>query len=282
MEELLELHVKMFPGREVMPVVFGHPRPERVEEENAYVARELERYPTVRGFLLTDAAWSAGELEERFGRGRFSGLKPYPTMSPRPSTEVRIPDYLPEAHIELAEERGWVIILHLPRPGRIGDPDNVNDLISIAKAHAALKLVVAHVGRAYCPGRCEDGIRRLADHGNIRFDISANCSEEVFRTVIETAGPKRLLYGSDLPITAMRAKRICEGEEYVNLVRGADWEDERTRRDPEHEDEFTFFLYEEIAAFKQAADSCGLREKDIEDVFLGNALALLGKEGDVG
>ena len=76
MEELLELHVKMFPGKQVLPVVFGHPGAGEADVENAYVARELERYPHARGLLLTEAAWSAGELEERFARGRFSGLKP--------------------------------------------------------------------------------------------------------------------------------------------------------------------------------------------------------------
>ncbi|HGJ67302.1 TPA: hypothetical protein ENS27_18225 [bacterium] len=78
-----------------------------------------------------------------------------------------------------------------------------------------------------------------------------------------------------MPITAMRAKRICEGDEYVNYVYHADWEDKRTRRNIEEEESYTFLLYEEILAFKNASLNCNLKKGDIDDIFFNNAYHLL-------
>ena len=52
--------------------------------------------------------------------------------------------------------------------------------------------------------------------------------------------------------------RECEGEEADNL---------------------TFFMYEEIEAFRQAAEKTGLTAPDIEDIFHGNAVGMLEKAG---
>jgi hypothetical protein len=41
----------------------------------------------------------------------------------------------------------------------------------------------------------------------------------------------------------------------------------------------TFFLYEELEAFRQAAARIGLGEKDIDAVFHGNAAKMLGEAG---
>jgi len=50
------------------------------------------------------------------------------------------------------------------------------------------------------------------------FDFSANTNQWVFEQLIKAVGPKRILFGSDLPILRIRAKRICENGTYVNLV----------------------------------------------------------------
>jgi hypothetical protein len=37
----------------------------------------------------------------------------------------------------------------------------------------------------------------------------------------------------------------------------------------------TFFLYEELLAFRRAAEACGLTAAEIADVFYGNAARLI-------
>ena len=46
--------------------------------------------------------------------------------------------------------------------------------------------------------------------------------------------------------------------------------------DGEEAEALTFFLYEEIDAFRRAAANTGLLPADIEDVFYGNAARILG------
>jgi len=274
--DLLDTYLKIFPGKEVFPVCFPVSSPEDVDERNGYLAEELKQYEHVRGFLWTSPYWSSDDLIERINSGRFSGIKPYPSMVRGiPEEDVKISDYLPHHHLEAAEEHGWVVMLHISRPERLADPENIAQLRKISGTYPGIKLIVAHVGRSYCPRHGMVGIPALRDCRNLLFDISANTNQPVMELLIREVGPERILFGSDLPITAMRAKRICEGDEYINYVYHADWEDKRTRRNIEEEETYTFLLYEEILAFKKAAVACDLTKSDIENVFFNNAHRLL-------
>ena len=269
---LLDAYLKMFPGKEVTPVCFAISGREEVDDRNAYIAEELEQYKNVWGLVWTLPDWSKDELIQRVDGGGFSGIKPYVNMAKDiPEAEVTIFDYLPHGHLEAAEEQGWLVILHIPRKDRLADPDNIAQLKEISRTYPNIKLVIAHVGRAYCPRQGIVGIPPLKDCENLLFDFSANSNQVVLELLIREVGPKRILFGSDMPITAMRAKRICEGDEYINYVRHADWEDSRTRRDIKAEESYTFFLYEQILAFKKAAVACDLTRSDIEDVFFNRS-----------
>ncbi|OHB65637.1 MAG: hypothetical protein A2Y76_04400 [Planctomycetes bacterium RBG_13_60_9] len=112
------------------------------------------------------------------------------------------------------------------------------------------------------------------------FDISANTNATVFEQLIGAVGPRRILFGSDLPITRMRMRRICEGGNYVNLVpKGlyGDVSDDKHMRevDGEQAEALSFFLYEEIDAFRRAAQAVGLTRQEIEAVFYSNAARLI-------
>jgi len=112
------------------------------------------------------------------------------------------------------------------------------------------------------------------------FDFSANTNEETFRRLLETVGPKRVLFGSDLPILRMRTRRICEKGFYVNLVpKGlyGDVSGDKHMREvgAKEAERLTFFMYEELDAFRRAARAVGLTARDIKAVFHDNAAALL-------
>jgi predicted TIM-barrel fold metal-dependent hydrolase len=228
--------------------------------------------------------WSEGEIIERYERGRFSGLKPYRTMAPEdiPYEEVTIFDFMPRHQLKVAEERGWVIMLHIPKAERLADAANVAQMKEIADTYPELKVIIAHIGRAYCPRYAEEGFAALGDTAQFFYwDFSANLLQAAMELVIEAAGPQRVLYGSDLPVVAARARRICEGDNYINVMRDADWEDSHTRLAPRQErEEITFMLYEEITAFKRAAEKKGLTREDIKDVFYNNAYHLLEGNDD--
>ena len=108
------------------------------------------------------------------------------------------------------------------------------------------------------------------------FDISANTNSHVFATALRAVGSERILFGSDLPITRMRMRRICEGGSYVNVVPPGLYGDiagDPNMRECPKEDagSLTFFFYEEIDAFRRAAQECGLGAAQVEHVFHRNA-----------
>ncbi len=271
---LKRYYERLFPGKQVEPVCFGMPTAAAdVDASNAFVAESARAYG-VRAFLLSSPRWSARELEERLDAGPFLGLKPYPVLAG--SSECSIFAFLPPAHLRVAEERGLCVLLHLPRAGRLADPANIAELHEVSQKYPRLKLVIAHIGRAYCLPNAERGLPLLRDCPQLMFDFSASANPDVFALALQEVGPQRLIFGTDLPAVAFRAKRICEGDHYINIVARSRTDDPHIRvADPCEAGRLTFFVYEQVEAFRQAALAAGLSAADVEDVFRGNALRLL-------
>jgi predicted TIM-barrel fold metal-dependent hydrolase len=226
--------------------------------------------------------WSGLELEKKIQSGGFLGVKPYLSFAPAdiPAEDIRIYDFLPPHQLEVVNRHGWIVMLHIPRPGRLRDPANLAQLLEIERRYPNIKLIVAHVGRAYCPEDTGEAFQTLSPTRRMCFDISANTNAEVFRRLLNAVGPQRVLFGSDMPIARMRMRRICEGGGYVNLVpRGLYGDvsaDPHMREvDAPEAQKLSFLLYEEIGAFRRASETAGLKADQIEDVFFNNARRLL-------
>jgi predicted TIM-barrel fold metal-dependent hydrolase len=276
---LLQALLILFPGKDVTPVVLGGGSRTDIDAPTEYLIEELRNYPHIYGMMRSIPDWPAKEIVARYERGRFVGLKPYLNMAPPDilPEQITIFDILPPHHIQVAEERGWIIMLHIPRAERLADPCNIDQLKEIADTYPEAKIILAHIGRAYCPRFAQQGFAALGDTAKFYYwDFSANFLQEAMELLIECASPNRILYGTDLPILAARARRICEGDNYINLMREADWQDSHTRLAPPQErEQITFMVYEEIAAFRRAAGKKGLDQQAIEDIFYNNARALL-------
>jgi uncharacterized protein len=282
-EDLVKTYKLMFPGKQVMPLIFGNPGPgEDFDIGNNYI-RECAEKHHFPALIFARPEWSSGEFEERMIAGGFIGCKVYLNFAPEyiPEKEIRIFDYLPHHQLEVLNRYGWITMLHIPRDGRLKDPVNLAQMLEIEQKYPDIRLIIAHVGRAYCCEDVGDAFATLSKTRRMMFDISANTNAEVFRQLIEAVGPRRILFGSDLPILRMRMKRIDEGGNYVNVVPKdlyGDVSGDRHMREVEGEEagRLTFFMYEEIDAFRRAAEETGLTASDIEDVFYGNASKLIG------
>ena len=75
-------------------------------------------------------------------------------------------------------------------------------------------------------------------------------------------------------------RRICENGKYVNLVSKGMYGD--VSQDPnmrevsgKEAEKLTFFMYEELRAFRQAAEQIGLSNQDKEKIFYSNARKIL-------
>lgn len=280
-EDLEETGRLLFPGKTYVPLMFGTGGPRNaLDEANAYVAsvRRDRGYPALY-YAHPDMSQEA--LERDIRAGGFTGIKVYLTFAPSciPVDEIRIFDFLTHEHLEVCDRNGWTVMLHIPRPQRLRDPLNLAQLLEIEARYKNLNLIVAHVGRAYCGADAGDAFEVLKSTRRMLFDFSANTNSRVFEQAIRMAGSSRILYGSDLPITRMRMRRIERGGVYVNLVpRGlygdVSGDKNMGELDPPESDSLTFFLYEEIEAFRQASLRTGLGRDDIERIFWKNAAGL--------
>jgi predicted TIM-barrel fold metal-dependent hydrolase len=258
------------------PVIGGD-----LEDLNAYAAQAARRH-NLPALAMIQPHWSGLELEEKIQSGGFLGVKPYLSFAPAdiPAADIRIYDFLPPHQLDVLNRHGWIVMLHIPRPGRLRDPVNLAQLLEIEQRYPNIKLIIAHVGRAYCPEDIGEAFQTLSPTRRMCFDISANTNEEVFRCLLDAVGPRRVLFGSDMPIARMRMRRICEGGRYVNLVPRGLYGD--VSSDPQMRDvdapgagKLSFFLYEQINAFRRASETAGLKADQIEDVFFNNARRLL-------
>ncbi|MCX5642484.1 MAG: amidohydrolase family protein [Candidatus Omnitrophica bacterium] len=281
-EHLVETYKLIFPGKTVTPLIFANlTAPEQFDAANDYV-RQVSRRHGFPALIFSDPQWTASNLENRIQKGGFLGVKSYLTMSPSylPESEIRIFDFFPHHQLEMLNRRGWVMMLHIPRDGRLRDPINLAQMLEIEERYPDIRLIIAHVGRAYCPEDIGDAFQVLAKTKKMYFDISANTNEEAFRQLLKTVGPKRVLFGSDLPILRMRTRRIFEHGKYINLVPkgiyGAVSADSHLREvEGEEAEKLTFFIYEELDAFRRASEAAGLTRGDINRVFYRNAFDLL-------
>jgi hypothetical protein len=286
-EDLMATYRLMFPDKEVMPLIFGMAlsRGDDIDGGNGYVS-DCATEHNIPALIFADPQWREVELEERIISGKFLGAKVYLTRADPGIAEkdIQIFDFLPHHQLRVLDRHGWIVMLHIPRPGRLRDPLNLSQMIEIEKLYPNVKVIIAHVGRAYCPEDIGDAFEVLGETRKMLFDISANTCAEAFAQAIRAVGPKRLMFGSDLPILRMRMRRICEGGNYVNVVPkglyGDVFGDPHMREvEGSEADHLTFFMYEEIDAFRRAALETSLQENDIEAVFWGNAAALLREAG---
>ena len=282
-EDLIETYRLMFPGKEVKPLIFGSVLSlnDDAEGGNAYVSQCAAEH-NFPALIFAFPRWSGSELEEKIVAGGFLGAKVYLSLSEGylPEKEIRIFDFLPHHQLDVLNKHGWIVMLHIPRDGRLRDPVNIAQMLEIEEQYPGVKLIIAHVGRAYCNEDVGDAFKLLSNTRAMCFDFSANTNSDVFRQLIQAVGPKRILFGSDMPILRMRMRRICENGNYINLVpKGlyGDVSDDKHMREVGKKEaaRLTFFMYEEIDAFRRAASAAHLTRADIEDVFYSNAARLI-------
>ena len=280
--DLDESYRLLFPGRRVVPMVFANPEPDDdLRQHNAYVHHSALEYG-YPALYFSHPNQPAAEVERHVLEGGFLGLKSYLNLAPPniPEPSIRILDFFPPKHLEVLNRHGWIMMLHIPRPGRLKDPQNLADIAYIKRTFPRIRLILAHVGRAYCREDVGDALEQLSVFEDLLFDFSANCNPEVLELLVGSVGHQRVMFGSDLPITRMRMRRICENGRYVNLVPPGLYGDvsaDPNMREvsPEEGKTLTFFLYMEALAMKTALLRLGFGTKEAERVFAGNARDLL-------
>lgn len=278
-EDLQETYRLLFPGKDVRSLMFTGGGASAAN--NDYVSRVSRRtgWPALYYSHPTE---SADQVEEKIRTGGFLGLKSYLDMAPSyiPEREIRIFDFFPKEQLKRMDEMGGIVMLHIPRPGRLKDPVNLAQILEIKAEFPHVRLIIAHIGRAYVKEDVGNAFEVLSAAPDLMFDFCANCSEYAITELLRSVGPKRAMFGTDMPILRMRMRRIEENGTYINLVPpglyGDPRQDPHLREvSPEEAEKITFFAYEELLAFKRACATLGMSRRDVEDMMYNNAAGLI-------
>ena len=268
-ELLLDSYKKMFPDKKVTPLIFGGCGC-NIDQVNDYVYEKRTEF-NLPSLYRTHYAMDADKLEEDILKRGFLGIKPYLSNCPPylPSAEIRIFDFVPHEHLKVCDKHGLIVMLHIPRDGRLKDPVNLYQIKEIEEKYPNLKLIVAHIGRAYAKEDIGNAFDIIGKGANTYFDFTANVCDDAIKACIEAVGPKKLIFGSDLPIAIMRMYRIVENGVYYNIVPKGHYGDvdgQPHMRQTEGED-ITIMMYEQLKALKRVAIDMKLSDSDVEAIM---------------
>ncbi len=272
----------LYPGRKLSKIVFGQPELSfDIEASNDALQEECVRRGWHR-LAVTRPQWSAEKVAAELDRPGVLGVKVYYALiSHDPASrdkhiEASIFEFLPEHQLQLLDRRGAWVILHVPKAGRLGHPDNIREIKQIRRDYPNIILVIAHLGRGYTMPHAEESLPQLAGDEGLFFDNSAVLNPDVHRYAIKTLGAERILYGTDNPIFLMRGRRQWRGRTYVNRT-SYPFHFNRDRESPEIEAGYTLYMYEALRAIQQACRDLKLSRRQVEAIMYGNARRLVNR-----
>lgn len=247
--------------------------PDRVADpsrDNDWIAEQLHSQPRSRGLMLVRPLDNPQHVADQVVQHGWSGFKVYHVYSNRHDTfQAAIDEFVSDWMWEIADRHGLVIMLHMVRPTALADPDNQKQIRTLCRKYPGAKLVLAHAARGFRSDHTLDGIDALRGLDNVYFDTSAICESAALIAILQRCGPRRLLYGSDFPVSQLRARSLSLGDGFYWL----------------HDTDADFGRWEHgqpalagiesLLALRQAARLCHLRDDDVQAIFADNARQLL-------
>lgn len=247
------------------------------DEANDYLANLLKTGRVPHAMMTLDPTFSNEKVERMLTEDGFTGIKPYPDLvTGQKAAETSIFECLPHEKLEIVNRLKKGITLHIPRAGRLADPNNVREIKEIHDKYPDAKLIIAHYGRSYSTGVFEEGARQLGDYMHeLTFDMAAVLNPAVLEMAFEVMDPKKIMWGTDLPVFLWHGRRHWTEYKYFNLAR-EDFKWNRHEESPEVEATYTFFLYEQMKNILDVIDKIGGGKEMAEDIFHRNAERILG------
>ncbi len=270
---------RMFPDRPYHAVCFGSPSPAAdTAKTNAYAARATGYaglYPLLvagRGML------PRAELATALRAGGFFGYKVFLNWHGDDYGNLAVEDLIGPDEMALADELGLVVLLHVPRSGRLADPEIQRGVIDYARRYPNTRIVLAHCGRCYLPDEMQAAVGCLRGLENVYLDTAMVMDPTVLEIALAEIGPRRLLFATDLPIAGMRGRRVYVQDHWVDLV--LDGYPPSAYRVGTDNMRATFMVYEIILAIRRAAERIGLTATELAGIYWDNGMALLERALD--
>jgi len=248
---------------------------EQIPVINEWMLAVTAGLPNTKTLALVAPNMTRAEAEPLLRHKHFAGFKPYHSYSTTQPTWDALPgDYIPEWVWPLMHEQGLVMTLHLVRSGAMVDAGNLRYLRDHCERFPNAKLILAHAGRSFHAPNAA-GVVDVCDLPNVWFDTAAVCEAEPILTLLEACGPRRLMWGSDFPVSEGRGRCVTAGDAFFWLG-------------PEHVGSSPTACrllpigLESLRAHLNAAKVFGLNAADLQDVFADNARRLLGLVSESG
>ncbi len=171
----------------------------RHEAINDYLLRELPKGDLLVWFGLPSSPQAVIQSMER---GEAVALKMYFHSVEPPLIKVR--DIFPDPILKVATRLGIPIILHLPT----ALPDELGEVTETAQRHPGLNIMLAHLGghggQGWTP-RIKGAYAELRDLPNVFMDTAFIWDANLIREAVNALGCERLLFGTDEPLSLIRA-----------------------------------------------------------------------------
>ena len=275
-EQLLGDGRACFPDRHYEAVCFGCPTPAvDWEKDTAYVAAAARAHRGLWPLLLAgpDLGISRERYERALNEGGFYGFKVFLNWYGDAYGDKRVEEMVGPVERLLANERRLIVLLHVPRRGRLADTDVQAGVRWLAAECPQARIVLAHGGRCYLPSEMKAAIGCLRGLANVWMDTSMVMDPATLQVAMNEIGPGRLLFGTDFPVAAMRGRRVRVLDHWVDVVLPG-YPPSAYRLAGEGF-QAGFMAWEIALAIRWAAELTGIAAAERDRIFCDNGLALL-------
>jgi glutamate-1-semialdehyde 2,1-aminomutase len=238
---------------------------------NRFVADEIGRLPGSRALMMIHPRNDPAEVESTLQADGFAGFKVYHVYSDGADTfESPTESFLPQWAWELADRHGLAIMLHMVRARALADPENQSTLRDCCLRYPGARLILAHAARGFSARHTVEGIASLRGLDNVYFDTSAVCEAAPMEAILREFGPRRLLFGTDFPVSEMLGRCVSIGDGFAWLYENnVEWNGAQFATPVP-------VGIESLLALRQACHTLRLRDDDVEQIFGGAARQMLG------
>ena len=266
---------RLYPGRETHFLVLGTPTLGiDVAAHNDWCIEQVRRDPQSRMNRLVTPACRVQDIERDVRERGFIGLKPYRLFSVTGDiAQCRMHEFLPHEQLELANELGLWVTMHLSRFSGCADEFNLSDLREFTGSrYPNIKWILAHCARSFTYWPIRKAIDQLRDMPHIWYDVSAVTDVRPLITLFSREDRRRILYGSDgVDATYFHGQYAALGRAWQGVDVGR-----FNLQFPHCDGRPILAIYEQLLSMKHAAEIAQWSADDIQNLFWRNAAELFG------
>lgn len=100
------------------------------------------------------------------------------------------------------------------KPRALAEESNQIMIRRYCESYPNMKLILAHCARGFNMYHTIEAIDTLAGLDNVYFDTGAICEAGAIHACIKAFGSKRVMYGSDWPVSEVRGTCVSVGDQF--------------------------------------------------------------------